>query len=441
VAATAAETTMVTKTTPAETPMAAAPGHDPTLTCVTLSMTVHNLNYFRLSANHALLHSFRVAVRAAIASEAGHGIAPEHVGLVLSPGSVLVDAMVTPPRAALVGPVHARLQSAALLAEHVAAKVASLYGVETVATGRISVGHVSVAGRATGVLDVPRPAPEERDLLLPAERAEREAPRREPLRAPGVQSGHVRASAFLLALCCGVPALAFCLHRAWGDGGHPGSLPAGGMQPMAFTSGVEKLRPPQCSAQFESLPQVRRHHSADMSPVYLGGGMAHQAQYQPLYHPEHAASFQPGRSSSVPSLGERPYPPPPTRAAAARPGGSPPCSYSLAPPRTASSGASRRSLQPASPLRVSRTPSASAMERGGSASPPHSRSPPRSWSPAREDSPNWHNRRAGPLQTVAVAPYTTAVPLLHNAQPVSASGATATTAPATMAVVHHMLAA
>jgi len=111
---------------------------------VTSSMRVRNVDYARLSANPALLSSFKDAMRKAIAAAAGPGIMPEHVELALQAGSVVVQATVTPPRGVSLASVALQLR-AAPLEKSVATSVASVDGIHEVSKGPITVAELCLS--------------------------------------------------------------------------------------------------------------------------------------------------------------------------------------------------------------------------------------------------------------------------------------------------------
>jgi len=121
-----------------------ASGSTSELAIVTSSLTVKNVDYNQLSASPALLGRFEQAMKKAIASAAGTNVAPEHVDLSLSAGSVVVLATITPPRGVSTASVHSKLESAPL-GRTLASTVESVDGIRDVATGPITVSEVRVS--------------------------------------------------------------------------------------------------------------------------------------------------------------------------------------------------------------------------------------------------------------------------------------------------------
>jgi len=116
---------------------------------VTSLLTVKNVDYGQLAASPGLLSSFQEAMKRAIASAAGPGVAPEHVRLELSSGSVVVVATITPPSGVSTAAVQSQLESMPL-SQAISRTVASVAGISKVSTGPISVSEVRVSAAADG---------------------------------------------------------------------------------------------------------------------------------------------------------------------------------------------------------------------------------------------------------------------------------------------------
>lgn len=122
---------------------------------VSLAMTVQRVDYAMLVARPVLLAAFKAAVKQAVAAEAGSGVLADHVDLVLSAGSVLVQATVTPPGSVPVNVVLSRLSASTAVAFAVATRLAKLEGISAVATGVISVSPLGAPTMSSMLLGIP----------------------------------------------------------------------------------------------------------------------------------------------------------------------------------------------------------------------------------------------------------------------------------------------
>lgn len=107
-------------------------------------MVVHNVDYAQLQGNPRLLRSFTSAIEHAVASKAGRYFQPECVDVKLSPGSVGVLAVVSPPKGCAFA-LATRLSSAVLplgtlLTRHLS-DVVNNSGIDT---GGLSISDVAV---------------------------------------------------------------------------------------------------------------------------------------------------------------------------------------------------------------------------------------------------------------------------------------------------------
>lgn len=112
------------------------------LAAVSLSMRVQHLDYARLQAHPELRAPLESQVKGAIAAEAGHGITPDSVLLRLQAGSVVVKATIDSLQAKTADAVTKGLHSSSTLGPKVADGVKSVWGVDSISTGPISVTDI-----------------------------------------------------------------------------------------------------------------------------------------------------------------------------------------------------------------------------------------------------------------------------------------------------------
>jgi len=105
---------------------------------VELVMKLKNINHADLTSNPALVESFTACLKESVIANAGPGIKPEHVQIILSAGSVIAKVKIVPPSGVLAGNVAAKLDSKAV-STHVLEQVKVLPGIAEVTTGQIQV--------------------------------------------------------------------------------------------------------------------------------------------------------------------------------------------------------------------------------------------------------------------------------------------------------------
>jgi len=108
---------------------------------VTMKLTLKNLNYQKLVQNETLKAAFIAAIKKAVAANAGANVLAEHIALVLSPGSVVVDVTIDIVAA---GEDHGTLTAAlrsvkSAVESDVAADVKQIAGIASIQTGAIQV--------------------------------------------------------------------------------------------------------------------------------------------------------------------------------------------------------------------------------------------------------------------------------------------------------------
>jgi len=113
---------------------------------VFLSLTLQNVGYRRLLANPGLRAAFEAQVCGAIALEAGHGIAPDHVLLDLKEGSVAIKATIVSLSTDIAAAVESQLKATTRLGPRVAQSVGAVQGIAEVSTGLITVTGISTTG-------------------------------------------------------------------------------------------------------------------------------------------------------------------------------------------------------------------------------------------------------------------------------------------------------
>merc|ERR1712032_543811 len=112
---------------------------------VVVEMTVDGVDYAQLSDDVSLLAAFKQKVQEKVAAAAGPPITPEHVSVTLSAGSVLITAVVTPPRGTTADAVQSAIESREELPVVMAVALSAVDGLSSVMTGpKISVGNLSV---------------------------------------------------------------------------------------------------------------------------------------------------------------------------------------------------------------------------------------------------------------------------------------------------------
>jgi len=100
---------------------------------VEFQLRVESIDYAKLCAKPHLQDSFESAVKECIAAEAGFGVQPEHVQLILSAGSVVVDAVIYVPQILGVkDELRAKLNASPTLVQSVASRVAQTEGMKEV---------------------------------------------------------------------------------------------------------------------------------------------------------------------------------------------------------------------------------------------------------------------------------------------------------------------
>jgi len=108
---------------------------------VTMKLTLKNLDYQKLVQSATLKAAFIAAVKKVIAGKAGANVLAEHITLVLSSGSVVVDATIDTVAAGVDhGNVHSALTSAkAAVESDLVAEVKQVAGIASIQTGDIEV--------------------------------------------------------------------------------------------------------------------------------------------------------------------------------------------------------------------------------------------------------------------------------------------------------------
>jgi hypothetical protein len=125
---------------------------------------VNNLDYASLRAkqNEKLLGEIAGAVKYLISHEADGEVDPEHVDLLFSPGSVIVEVSIKPPFNIAATSVQSKLSKKfhTHMLNRMAESIASIDGISAVRTGSISVS--SIQGPTVQLYTMPSPTAEER---------------------------------------------------------------------------------------------------------------------------------------------------------------------------------------------------------------------------------------------------------------------------------------
>jgi len=142
------------------------------------SLTVTGVDFAKLEASQNLLADFQVATREGIAETATHGCTKNNVAVVLMPGSVKVEATITPPTGVSAASVESSLGSSSSLGANVVNKVNTVANIKTATTGTVGVTGITppiMESPATGV-----------EPIVPAETRESEAAEPAPVAATSV---------------------------------------------------------------------------------------------------------------------------------------------------------------------------------------------------------------------------------------------------------------
>jgi len=117
-----------------------------------IRMTVKNVNYDKLVLDGELKTSFVQSAQTVIAHEAGQGVYPMHVDIVLSPGSVVVTAHVDPPAYISRSYLQRKLELSSV-SQHLAESIASIPNIATISSGSITVSDpdIETVVKATGL--------------------------------------------------------------------------------------------------------------------------------------------------------------------------------------------------------------------------------------------------------------------------------------------------
>jgi len=118
---------------------------------VIVAMTVDGVDYAQLSNDVGLVAAFKQQVQEKVAAAAGPPIRPEHVSVTLSPGSVLITAIVTPPRGTSADAVQSAIENDEDMPVVMALALGAVDGMSRVMTGpTITVGSLSVRAAKLG---------------------------------------------------------------------------------------------------------------------------------------------------------------------------------------------------------------------------------------------------------------------------------------------------
>lgn len=113
-------------------------------TTVGFTVRVNNLDYASLRAkqNAKVLYELASAVKTLISLEAGDDVAPKHVDLSFSPGSVIVEVSIKLPASASATVVQDNLSKNPYMLAYMAESIDSIDGIAAVRTGSISVSII-----------------------------------------------------------------------------------------------------------------------------------------------------------------------------------------------------------------------------------------------------------------------------------------------------------
>lgn len=111
---------------------------------VTVTMTVANVDYSQLTANAALMSSFKSAVADTLASKIS-GVNASDIEVVLKQGSVIVEAKISVPSGSSAASMETTLASDQTLSQGMVTAISNLPNISDVSTGAITVSSVEVA--------------------------------------------------------------------------------------------------------------------------------------------------------------------------------------------------------------------------------------------------------------------------------------------------------
>eukprot|EP00929_Paragymnodinium_shiwhaense_P101684 TRINITY_DN6483_c0_g1_i1.p1 TRINITY_DN6483_c0_g1~~TRINITY_DN6483_c0_g1_i1.p1 ORF type:complete len:2326 (-),score=505.13 TRINITY_DN6483_c0_g1_i1:121-7098(-) len=133
---------------------------------VSFTMTVEHVDYDEVMNDESLRDSFTLNVKEAVALEAGPGITAEHVHVILSAGSVIIDSTIIPPAGVQIASVHEKLSTSTSMTETVVSSVKEVPGIAKAARGEIGVKSFSLPEvkvvrmtKAGAIVERPPPTP------------------------------------------------------------------------------------------------------------------------------------------------------------------------------------------------------------------------------------------------------------------------------------------
>lgn len=117
----------------------------PAIEKVEVSMTVKNMSFTALQASPSMMAEFEQSVKQSMAEAAGPGVKPSDIEVALVPGSVVVDAKISPPPGVKAGDMDKNMANGANnMGARLIARVAALPGIDTCALGKISASKIMV---------------------------------------------------------------------------------------------------------------------------------------------------------------------------------------------------------------------------------------------------------------------------------------------------------
>jgi hypothetical protein len=135
---------------------------------VSLQLRVNNIQYDKLLGSSSVLAAFKTSIKSAVATSAGTGVLASDVALQLSPGSVIVTAIISPPTEVDATSVSNTLSTAGtVMASQIASTIRQVAGIEDVSTGAIGVRIAKAAALVSFT-----PAPEDPTAPAPEQKSE-----------------------------------------------------------------------------------------------------------------------------------------------------------------------------------------------------------------------------------------------------------------------------
>jgi cbb3-type cytochrome oxidase subunit 3 len=130
---------------------------------VQVTMRVENIEHSFLMANEGLLSQFVERVQRVVAQNAGNGVSHEDVEVLLSPGSIVIEASVHAYSGLEPAALHQELTTSVNILDDLAQSLQSIPGIASVSTGAIAVSNFQAAHRSATTPSDQTPMPKYSD--------------------------------------------------------------------------------------------------------------------------------------------------------------------------------------------------------------------------------------------------------------------------------------